>query len=80
VQSFTFWQEATIDIPRPAQSVSACSHHITMGVVRHAYPVRGEAHISNNADWEAATLAARLEETLKWLSVKETSKIQTEKT
>jgi len=31
-----------------------------MGVVRHAHPIRGEAHIQRNANWEVATLAPRL--------------------
>jgi len=44
-QSFTLWQQATIEISRRAHSISACSHQIYMGVVLHAHPVRGESHI-----------------------------------
>ena len=61
-QSFTLWHQATIKIPRHAHLISACSHQ--MGDVLHAHPVRGESHIHNNADWEATTLARRLDETL----------------
>jgi len=45
MQSFTLWQQATIDIPRRAHSISACLRHIYMGVALHVYPVRGESHI-----------------------------------
>jgi len=58
-QSFTLWHQSTTKIPRRAHFISACSHH--MGVVNHAYPVRGESHIQHNANWEAATLAERLD-------------------
>jgi len=57
VQSFTLWLQATIKISRRAHLMCACLRH--MGVV-HAHPVRGESHIHHNANWEAATLAARL--------------------
>jgi len=57
-QSFTLWHQATIKIPRRANFISACSCH--MGVVLHTHPVRGDSHIHHNANWEAATLAAKL--------------------
>jgi len=57
-QSFPLLHPATMKIPRRAHFISACSRH--MRVVHHAHPVRGESHIQHNANWEAATLAARL--------------------
>jgi len=44
---------------RRAHSISACSHHIYMGVI-HAHLIRGKSHIKHNANGEIATLAARL--------------------
>ena len=38
-QSFTLWQQATIEITWHDQSVIACSRHIYMGVVLHTYPI-----------------------------------------
>jgi len=35
MQSFTLWQQVTIEIPRRAHSISACLRHIYMGVVLH---------------------------------------------
>jgi len=40
-QSFTLRQQATLGITRSAHSISACSHHIYMGVALHANPVHG---------------------------------------
>jgi len=57
-QSFPLSHQATIKIPRRAYLISACSRHT--GVVLHTHPVRDESHIHHNANWEAATLAARL--------------------
>jgi len=55
-QSFTLWQQATIEIMRGNQSIIACSRHVYMGVVLRAHPVRGESHIQRNANREVATL------------------------
>jgi len=60
VQSFTLWQQATIDIPRHAHSIAACSHHIYMEVVLDAHRVCGESHIQHNAKREIAIPAASL--------------------
>jgi len=57
-QSFPLSHQATINIPRRAHLVSACSHH--KWVVLHTHSIRGESHIHHNANWEAETLAARL--------------------
>jgi len=47
-QSFTLWQQATIEITYHDHSFIACSHR--------AHPVRGESHIQRNANGEFATL------------------------
>jgi len=60
MQSFTLWQQATIEISRRAHSISACLPHIYMGVVLHVHPVRGESHIQHNNKRVVATLAAKL--------------------
>jgi len=44
VQSFTLWQEATIEIMRRNHSIIACSRHLYIGVFLRAHPVRGESH------------------------------------
>jgi len=54
-QSFTLWQQATIEITRHDHSIIACSRHVYMGVVLRAHPVRGESHIQTNANGEVAT-------------------------
>jgi len=54
------WQQATIEIPRRAYSISACLRHIFKGVVFHVHPVRGESHIQHNTNRVVATLAAKL--------------------
>jgi len=60
MQSLTLWQQATIQIPRRAHSISACLRHIYMSVVLHVHPVRGESHIQHNTNRVVATLAERL--------------------
>jgi len=60
MQSFTLWQQATIDIPPRAHSISACLRHMYMVVVLHVHPVRGESHIQHNTNRVVATLAAKL--------------------
>jgi len=45
VQSFTLWQQVTMDITRRDHCIIACSHHVYMGVVLRTHPVRGESHI-----------------------------------
>jgi len=57
-QRFPLSHQATLEIPRGAQLISACSRH--MGVVLHAHPFCVELHIHHNASWEAATLTAKL--------------------
>jgi len=63
MQSFTLWQQATIEIPRRAHSISACLRHIYMGVVLHVHPVRGESHIQHTTNRVVLTLAAKLGQT-----------------
>jgi len=58
MQSFTLWQQATIEIPRRAHSISACLRH--MGVVLQVHPVRGISHIQHNTNRVVAVLAAKL--------------------
>jgi len=60
MQSFTLWQQATIEIPRRAHSISACLGRIYMGVDLHVQPVRDESHIQHNTNRVVATLAAKL--------------------
>ena len=56
-QSFTLWQQATIEITRRDHSIIACLRHIYKGIILRAHPVRGESHIQRNANWEVATLS-----------------------
>jgi len=56
----TLWQQAKIEIPRGAHSISACLRHIYMGVVLHVHPVRGESHIQHNTNRVGATPEAKL--------------------
>jgi len=63
MQSFTLWQQAAIEIPGRAHSISACLPHKYMGVVLHVHPVRGESHIQHNTNRVVSTLAAKLVET-----------------
>jgi len=54
-QSFTLWQQATIEITRRRDhSIVACSRQVYMGVVLRAHPVRGESHIQRNVNQEVA--------------------------
>jgi len=53
-QSFTLWQQATIEITCDDHSI-ACLCHVYMGVILHAHPVCGESHIQRNTNWEVAT-------------------------
>ena len=55
-QSFTLWQQATIEITWQDHFIIASSRHIYMGVILHAHPVRGESHIQRNANGEVATV------------------------
>ena len=56
-QSFTLWQQATMDITCHDHSIIACSHHIyTCGCYSSRTPVRGESHIQCNANREVATI------------------------
>jgi len=59
-QSFTLWQQATIEITYRDHSISACLRHRYMGVVVHAHPICNESHIPHNTNQEFATLATRL--------------------
>jgi len=55
-QSFTLWQQVTIEIMHCNLSVISCLCHIYMGVILHAHPVRGELQIWHNANGEVATI------------------------
>jgi len=54
-QSFTLWQQATIEFTRRDHSIIACSRQTYMDVVLRAHPVRGEPRIQRNASGEVAT-------------------------
>jgi len=77
-------QEVHKAFPQQQQRFTSCSSYFCLfaphGCCSSCNPVRGESHIHHNTNWETATLAARLARILKWLRVKETSKMQTEKT
>jgi len=68
-------QQATIEIPRRAHSISACLRPLYMGVVLHVPPVRGESHTEHNTNH----LQRNWARILKLLRVKGTRKMQTEK-
>jgi len=55
VQSFTLWQQATIEFTRREHSIIVCSRHICMGDVLRSHSVRGEMRIQRNARGEVAT-------------------------
>ena len=55
VQSFTPWQQATIEITRWDHSIIVCSRHIHNGVILHSHPVRGESHNQRNTTGAVAT-------------------------
>ena len=61
-QSFTLWQQATIEITCHDHSHIACSCHIYMGAIRRAHPVR-ESHIQSNVNVEVATTSLFLQRT-----------------
>ena len=56
-QSFTLWQQATIEFTCHDHSIIACSRHM-YGVVLHAHPVRGESHNQHNTTREVAAVSA----------------------
>jgi len=59
-QSFTLWQQATIQTTCHDHSIIACSCHVgCMGAILRAHPVRGEAHIQRNANREVATVTVK---------------------
>jgi len=62
-QSFTLWQQATIEITQRDHSVIACSRHLYMGVVLGAHPVRGELHIQRNASGEIVRISLLFQRT-----------------
>ena len=55
MQSFTLWQQATIEITCNDYSIVACSRHICVGVVLRTHTVCGESHIQRNAKREVTT-------------------------
>jgi len=59
-QSFTTWQQATIEIMLAISLTIACSRYIYNGVILHAHPVRGESHNQRNATEEISTLLMEL--------------------
>jgi len=58
-QSFTLWQQATIEFTRRNHSIIACSRHVYMGVVLCAHSVRGESRIQRNTTGEVATVSRK---------------------
>jgi len=54
-QSFTPWQQATIEIMLAISLTIACSRYTYDGVILHAHPARGESHIQRNTTGEVAT-------------------------
>ena len=62
-QSFTLWQQATIQITQCNHYIIACPRHIYMGFVFHLHPIRGETHVQHNTNREIATHATKLCET-----------------
>jgi len=59
-QSFTLWQQATIEITGRDHSIIACSRHRYVGVILRAHPVRGESHIQRHANPEASTMVCEI--------------------
>jgi len=52
MQSFTLWQQATIEIPRRAHSISACLRHLYMDVVFTYIPfVANHAFHTTPTEW-----------------------------
>ena len=69
-------------LPESTPVIRIRPHLWYMGLVLHAHPVRGKSHIQPNANREIAILAAKFclfhsRDLLKWLRVKETSKMET---
>ena len=54
-QSFSPWQQATIEIMLAISLTIACSRYIHNGFIFHAHPVQGESHNQRNATGEVAT-------------------------
>jgi len=65
-QSFTLWQQATIEITRRDHSIIACSRHIYMGVILRAHPACGESHIQRNANREVTTVLVDFSKSFSW--------------
>ena len=57
VQSFTLWQQATIEITcHVTLLLLVRATYIYIGAILHAHPVHGESHIQRNTNWEVATV------------------------
>ena len=54
-QSFTLWQQTTMEITRRDHSIIAFLCHKNMGVDLHAHPVRGESHIQLSFTYSTST-------------------------
>jgi len=54
-QSFTLWQQATIEIMLTICLTIACSRYIYSDFILHAHYVRGESHNQRNTTGEIAT-------------------------
>jgi len=54
-QSFTLWQQATIEITQQDHYIIACWCHICIGVILRPHPVHGESHIQRNVNRDIAT-------------------------
>jgi len=54
-QSFTPWQQATIEIMLAISLTIACLRYTLDGVILHAHPVRSESHNQRNITGEVAT-------------------------
>ena len=55
-QSFTLWQQATIEITHRDHSIIVFLCHIYIVVVLFAHPVLSKSHIQRNAEREVATV------------------------
>jgi len=64
-QSFTLWQQATIEITRHDHFIIALFVPQIYGVMFRAHPVRGESHIQRNSKREVATVPTQLKMNLK---------------
>jgi len=54
-QSFSPWQQATMEIMLAISLTGACSRYVYNGVILHAHPIRGESHNQRNTTGEVAT-------------------------